>query len=271
MSVQLLDKTRKINKLLHNNNSHKVVFNDICEVLSEILNSNILVISKKGKVLGVAISPDVEEIQELIADTVGGYVDGMLNERLLGILSTKENVNLETLGFTGDNIRKYQAIITPIDIAGERLGTLFIYKSDAQYDIDDIILSEYGTTVVGLEMMRSVNEENAEETRKVQIVKSAISTLSFSELEAITHIFDELDGNEGILVASKIADRVGITRSVIVNALRKFESAGVIESRSSGMMGTYIKVLNDVVFDELKAIKAGNGKGIQAHREIKES
>ena len=105
-------------------------------------------------------------------------------------------------------------------------------------------------------MMRSVNEENAEENRKVQIVKSAISTLSFSELEAITHIFEELDGNEGILVASKIADRVGITRSVIVNALRKFESAGVIESRSSGMKGTYIKVLNDVVFDELKNIKA---------------
>ena len=42
------------------------------------------------------------------------------------------------------------------------------------------------------------------------------------------------------------------TRSVIVNALRKFESAGVIESRSSGMKGTYIKVLNDVVFDELE-------------------
>ena len=52
-----------------------------------------------------------------------------------------------------------------------------------------------------------------------------------------------------------IADRVGITRSVIVNALRKFESAGVIESRSSGMKGTYIKVLNDVVFDELKKMK----------------
>ena len=143
-------------------------------------------------------------------------------------------------------------------MSGERLGTLFIYKSDEQYDIDDIILSEYGTTVVGLEMMRSVNEENAEETRKIQIVKSAISTLSFSELEAITHIFDELEGSEGILVASKIADRVGITRSVIVNALRKFESAGVIESRSSGMKGTYIKVLNDVVFDELKALKAEN-------------
>ena len=254
MSVQLLDKTRKINKLLHNNNSSKVVFNDICEVLSDILNSNILVISKKGKVLGVGLCKGVEEIEELIADQVGGHIDELLNERLLSVLSTKENVNLATLGFT-ENIKKYQAIITPIDIAGERLGTLFIYKCDDQYDIDDIILSEYDTTVVGLEMMRSVNEESAEEMRKVNIVKSAISTLSFSELEAIQHIFDELEGNEGILVASKIADRVGITRSVIVNALRKFESAGVIESRSSGMKGTYIKVLNEVIFDELEEIK----------------
>ena len=260
MGVQLLDKTRKINKLLHNNNSHKFVFNDICKVLSEILLSNILVISKKGKVLGVSVWGGVAEIHELIVDQVGGFVDPMLNERLLSILSTKENVNLVTLGFSEESVRDYQAIITPIDIAGERLGTLFIYKSHSQYDIDDIILSEYGTTVVGLEMMRSVNEENAEETRKIQIVKSAISTLSFSELEAITHIFEELDGNEGILVASKIADRVGITRSVIVNALRKFESAGVIESRSSGMKGTYIKVLNDVIFDELKNIKASGNK-----------
>ena len=260
MSVQLLDKTRKINKLLHNNNSSKVVFNDICCVLTEILSSNVVVISKKGKVLGTSICDNIEEIDELIVDEVGGFIDPLLNERLLGILSTKENVNLQTLGFVSDNIDTFRAIITPIDIAGERLGTLFLYKQNCSYDIDDIILSEYGTTVVGLEMMRSVNEESAEETRKIQVVKSAVSTLSFSELEAIIHIFDELEGNEGILVASKIADRVGITRSVIVNALRKFESAGVIESRSSGMKGTYIKVLNDYIFEELEGIKKQNKK-----------
>ena len=255
MSVQLLDKTRKINRLLHNNNSSKVVFNDICEVLGEILASNVLVVSKKGKVLGSGQWKDVEVIHELIDNEVGSHIDEMLNERLLSILSTKENVNLQTLGFSPEVVKGYQAIVTPIDIAGERLGTLFIYKKDELYEIDDIILSEYGTTVVGLEMLRSVNEESAEEIRKEQIVQSAISTLSFSELEAIIHIFDELEGTEGILVASKIADRVGITRSVIVNALRKFESAGVIESRSSGMKGTYTKVVNDYIFEELDAIK----------------
>lgn len=254
-SVQLLDKTRKIGKLLHNNSSSKVVFNDICTVLCEILNSNVLVISKKGKVLGVGDSAGVESITELIVDQVGNFIDGMLNERLLAVLSTKENVNLETLGFESEAVKIFKAIITPIEIAGERLGTLFIYKCEDQYDIDDIILCEYGTTVVSLEMLRAVNEESAEESRKLSVIKSAINTLSYSEMEAVVHIFEELNGMEGILVASKIADRVGITRSVIVNALRKFESAGVIESRSSGMKGTYIKVLNDMVFDEVEKLK----------------
>lgn len=104
-------------------------------------------------------------------------------------------------------------------------------------------------------MLRAVNEEEAEESRKVADVKSAIKTLSVSEVEAIVHIFDELNGMEGILVASKIADRVGITRSVIVNALRKLESAGVIVSKSSGMKGTYIKVENNALYDEIEILK----------------
>ncbi len=252
MSVQLLDKTRKINKLLHNNNSHRVEFVDICDVLSSILESNILVVSKKGKVLGTGFYKGIEIISELVLNKVGTFIDNILNERLLSVLSTKENVNLSTLGFADENTKKFQALLSPIEMAGERLGTLFMYKKDTRYEIDDIILCEYGTTVVGLEMLRSVNEENAAFVRKKQIVKSAIKTLSTSELEAIKHIFKELDGVEGILVASKIADKVGITRSVIVNALRKFESAGVIESKSSGMKGTYIKVVNDVVLQELK-------------------
>ncbi|HBG7759166.1 TPA: GTP-sensing pleiotropic transcriptional regulator CodY, partial [Clostridioides difficile] len=108
---------------------------------------------------------------------------------------------------------------------------------------------------VGLEILRAIGEELEEEMRKKAVVQMAIGTLSYSELEAVEHIFAELDGKEGLLVASKIADRVGITRSVIVNALRKFESAGVIESRSLGMKGTHIRILNDKLTDELKKLK----------------
>ena len=73
-SVQLLDKTRKIGNLLHNNNSSKVVFNDICTVMRELLHSNVLVISRKGKVLGIGKAEGVQPITELINENVGGYV-----------------------------------------------------------------------------------------------------------------------------------------------------------------------------------------------------
>lgn len=256
MSVLLLDNTRKITRLLHNNNSSKVVFTDICSVLTDCLDSNILVLSNKGKVLGSSLCGTVSEIRELICANVGGHIDPLLNARLLNILSTQDNVNLNTLGFENVDASQTTAIISPILIAGERLGTIFLYRSYRRYDIDDIILAEYGTTVVGLEILRSENEAIVEEKRKKQIVKSAFSTLSSSELSAAIHIFDELDGDEGILVASKIADEAGITRSVIVNALRKFESAGVIESRSGGMKGTYIKIMNNYLLDAIYELKS---------------
>ena len=217
--------------------------------MSDILRSNMLVISKKGKVLGYGENEHVMPVGELINDQVGSFVDEALNERFLGILSTNENIQLGTLGFLQDDALK-TGIVAPIGIAGERLGTVFLYKNEEKYDIDDIILCEYGTTVVSLEMLRAVTEETAEENRKISVVRSAIGTLSYTEMHAIVHIFEELNGTEGILVASKIADKAGITRSVVVNALRKFESAGVIESRSSGMKGTYIKVYSEL--DELR-------------------
>jgi transcriptional pleiotropic repressor len=145
--------------------------------------------------------------------------------------------------------------IVPIIGSRERIGTLILARFGTSFTDEDLVLVEYSATIVGMEMLRAMQDEIAEETRKKAVVQLAIGTLSYSELEAVEHIFEELNGNEGLLVASKIADKVGITRSVIVNALRKFESAGVIESRSLGMKGTYIRILNEKLIEELKKIK----------------
>ena len=136
--------------------------------------------------------------------------------------------------------------IIPIIGGGKRLGTLLLARFNELFDAEDLILAETGATVIGMEVLRTKSEQIEEEARNKAVVQLAVATLSYSELEAVEHIFEELGGDEGLLVASKIADQLGITRSVIVNALRKFESAGVIESRSLGMKGTYIKVLNPI-------------------------
>lgn len=48
---------------------------------------------------------------------------------------------------------------------------------------------------------------------------------------------------------------------VIVNALRKLESAGVIESRSLGMKGTFIKVKKEKFLDELEKVSKSMSLG----------
>lgn len=249
MSIDLLQKMRKVNRLLQRIGSDRVVFTDVCKVLSDVVASNIVVISNNAKVLGVFNTDEEAFVSE------EKYIDAMINDQLLSMMEIKENMPMSSIFTDNPLSKKYNACIVPVVAAGQRLGTLLIYKQEGNYVTEDIILAEYGATIVAVEMLRSVRTEKENEERKTAIVKSAIGTLSYSELEAIFHIFDKLDGSEGLLIASKIADKVGITRSVIVNALRKFESAGVIESRSLGMKGTYIKVLNDVLIEELDKLR----------------
>ena len=153
----------------------------------------------------------------------------------------------------GGDIRFSGCAIIPVYAGHKRQGSLMLGKFNVKFTDDDLILAEYGATMVGIEILRAKNKAEAEENRERIAVQIALDTLSYSEMEAIEHIFSELEGDEGILVASKIADRVGITRSVIVNALRKFESAGVIESKSLGMKGTYIRLLNKYLLDGIKS------------------
>ncbi|SEF51327.1 transcriptional pleiotropic repressor [Eubacterium ruminantium] len=251
MSVKLLDKTRKLNKLLHYNSSSKVIFDDICECAGKILSANIMVVSMRGKILGLYKCEKVEAINEMIAGDKGDVIDESLNERFLSVLSTKENVNLMTLGFDEKANEEHSAIVMPVDFAGERLGTTFIYRNKELFDVDDIIFSEYMNTVIELEMMRSIYEEDEEISRKKVTVRSAALSLSVSEKEAVVCVFKELDKKEGLIVVSKLASKCRITRSIIVNALKKLEGAGIIEIISKGMKGTYVKIVNEEVFDEL--------------------
>jgi transcriptional pleiotropic repressor len=236
-----------------------VNFKDMAETLSEVIECNAFVVSRKGKLLGFAVSQQIENER----------MKGMLEERqfpieytqnLSNITETSANldVNSEHTIFPVEERELFEnglTTIVPIIGGGERLGTLLLGRLKDEFQDDDLILGEYGATVVGMEILREKGDRIEEEARSKAVVQMAISSLSYSELEAIEHIFEELDGNEGLLVASKIADRVGITRSVIVNALRKLESAGVIESRSLGMKGTYIKVLNTKFLAELEQLK----------------
>ncbi|MCH6267095.1 MULTISPECIES: GTP-sensing pleiotropic transcriptional regulator CodY [Neobacillus] len=258
--MDLLTKTRRINILLQKAAGKPVNFKEMAATLSETIEANVYIVSRRGKLLGITIYQQIENerMKKMFEDRQ--FPEEYTNN-LFAITETSPNLDVDSqyTAFPVENkdlFREGLTTIVPIIGGGERLGTLILARLHDKFNDDDLILAEYGATVVGMEILREKSEEIEEEARSKAVVQMAISSLSYSELEAIEHIFEELNGNEGLLVASKIADRVGITRSVIVNALRKLESAGVIESRSLGMKGTYIKVLNDKFLVELEKLKS---------------
>ena len=253
----LLEKTRQINKLLQR--SETVEHDGISKILSNVLSANVYITGKKGEIFGYAFLDDFE--CDLMIDKV--IRRGKFPKQYVNWLNRIDETNANRRSKTGMCVYEEgkkclfngkNTTIVPIYGVGERIGTLIIARYNNDFIDDDLLLAEYGATVVGMEMLRDRTEKLEIEARKKATVQIALATLSYSEAEAAINILGELNGNEGLLVASKIADRVGITRSVIVNALRKFESAGVIESKSLGMKGTYIKILNEYLLDEIQKL-----------------
>ncbi len=254
----LLEKTRKMNQLLRTA-ATEVDFQASARVVRDSLECNVYILDKLGYILGYSLVDDFDchVIKEVLA---GKEFPPSYNERLYMYRDTAANLQHE-IGrcvFRNEHECPYAGKVTtilPVVCGGDRLGTLVLARVAGELQASDLILAEHAATVTAMEMIRHNQDTVEEEARQQAAVQVALGTLSFSELNAMKHIFDELGGNEGYLVASKVADRVGITRSVIVNALRKFESAGVIESRSLGMKGTYIKVVNEKLLEELNKLR----------------
>lgn len=251
--MTLLMKTRTLNQLLQRAAGKPLNFREMAEGLRETIQGDVFVVSRRGKILGAAHSsgfPDMwlrqEQPDELRFPTE-------TNEQLLRVVETVANAAPEdTLSPVNAAFANTVVTIVPIIGGADRLGTLVLAGAHHTYGDEELILAEYGATIIGMEILRERAEERENEARSKAIVSVAVNSLSFSELEAVEQIFEQLDGKEGLLVASKIADRAGITRSVIVNALRKLESAGVIETRSLGMKGTYIRIINVQLLQELQ-------------------
>src|SRR5699024_2938105 len=147
---------------------------------------------------------------------------------LFSIQETTANLDIDSqyTVFPVENRELFQNGITtivPIIGGGERLGTLILGTLTDELNEDDLLLAEYGDTVVSMRIVQESSGEREMEARSKAVVQVAISSLSDSERGGIDHSFKEVDVNEGLVVGSKSADRVGITRSVFVNALRKLE------------------------------------------------
>lgn len=119
-----------------------------------------------------------------------------------------------------------------------------------------LIMMECITALIELKQKYRQTIETEEQIHQKISARNALGTLSYSEYRIILHILDELNNqDETIIVASQIADKIGITRSVAVNALKKLQSGKVFETKSKGAKGTLIKLINPAIYKEVEHLK----------------
>jgi len=131
------------------------------------------------------------------------------------------------------------------------LAYLILNRETIPFNDADKNMANIAVSIFTVLLRQYEQDTQSKRKQRQEAVRDAINALSFSELEAVIHIIQSINGLEGRLIAGHVADGLGFTRSVVVNALKKLEGAGIIESRSLGVKGTYIRIKDPVLVEEL--------------------
>ena len=155
MGKDILTKVRKLNWMLQESGSGVFSFNDFCGILSDLMDANVYITNKRGKVIGVhykikSDSPTITDPETGIEKFPNEY-----NDALLRVVETEANLRaeeaLEIFKYDYDTYDKLHTII-PIISGGHRLGTLILTRYNPEFTDEDLVLGEYSATVVDLEI-----------------------------------------------------------------------------------------------------------------------
>ncbi len=213
-----------MNWVLSESTTGKLSYTDLSRILSELIRANAYIIDAQGRVLGVGYT-NAEDTSTYTDELGFEKIPEANNRNLLKLTETQVNLLGEELkAILGEDYPltdKYHMFI-PSVCGGKRLGTILLAKYGEAFTDEAVALGEYGATVVGLEIQRNDQLAMIHERNLRMAVDMAICSLSYSEHDALQKILAQMEEDEDVIVASKIAAKYKLTNSVIVSALKKW-------------------------------------------------
>lgn len=244
MNNDFFNTMKNLNGLLSNSGDNAELLNGIINVAGEAANAKGFFLNQDGKLLaGVDnVVPNCRSKKGSADDE--NNAENWFMDQYSQINQFKENQANVKLGI--DGFENFNSAVFPV----ENGGALVVFKPEGEKFTDEEVMNvSLCANNAGIVSKQEQYEANANEKRRAQIAHDVLESLSFTEIDVVAEVFDFIKNGEGFVIASKIADKNGYARSVTVNALRKLESAGVITTRSLGVKGTYIKILNDKLLE----------------------
>ena len=130
-------------------------------------------------------------------------------------------------------------------------GILFI-RYETPFSESDKVLCEYTYAIVSIEMIRQEQEKIQQLSMEIAKAKLAVNSLTFSEKKAARAVLEEIKGDKGEVFLNSVATKTYTTPSTVSGALKKLEVATVIVTKSKGVKGKCIKILNQNLRNELE-------------------
>lgn len=189
----------------------------------------------------------VKEVYELILEDAS-------EEEVLDKLAEVSGLPIEVN--TGETLDRSGTISFPI-YSGKDVAHYIVVRA-TKIDDDAAVLLESTAGLLGRRTALNVGRDAVASKSDQMKVAVAASSLSMAELVAVHHLLEELKGKEGVVVASEIADTLNISRSSVASALEKLCAAQVIQKFSLGRKGTFIRVTNPQLVDEIAKIAPKN-------------
>jgi transcriptional pleiotropic repressor len=261
----LLERAQLLQTMLAGIDKHFVSISDMVEYFQEmtdylaaIFECHVVILRISGDILTqsndsarIALCPDSAKLFVRYQEDQDAYHRNFLalSETLPNISVREAASVLLDMEFAGTSKEIWSVV--PVYSGNKRVAHLILYRYLRPFTEAELVMIEYGALFIAWETLRVQTNITASSSSRPLAAQTALHSLTESERKGIIAVFRALNANEGYIVSSKIAAEQGIARSVVVSALHKLAGAKLIESKSLGVKGTYIKVLNEFLLTTL--------------------
>ena len=252
----LITKIRQLNSIFEKSTTEFLPLDALCKELSDIIESNIYVFTPDGVIIAYAIARKFVcpySDANLFKNTLlPAYYLYLFRSCDTTIFSRYEDIPSCTYADVEECLfrRRYYSLY-PIHSNNVKSAGMLLIRYGSNFVPSDTVLCEYASAIVSLWLMHEKQIENQQRVAEMESAQLASKALSFSELQAANTVMQELESEEGHVFFNLIAAKAYVTQSIVTSALKKLESAGVIQTQVHGAKGKSVRVSNPYLKQEL--------------------
>lgn len=251
----IISKIQRLNTVFSKSATTFTSIDALCDELCGIIGCNIYLFSTNGNISTYSIADKFLctytkcslEIQELPQ-----YYMDLFNKNNKSITDIYEEHPLCTYPGVKKCLfgHRYYSM-HPIFSAFKKVAGILFIKYEEPFSDSDNVLCEYTCAIISVEMLRQEQERMHQHSIEVAKAKLTVNSLTFSEKKAASAILEEIKGDTGEVFLNSIASKTYTTPSTVSSVLKKLELASMIITKSRGVKGKCIKILNQNIRYEL--------------------